>query len=69
MRGRRSDRDQMAEAIRKTQKRAADLAKAMLNQPHLLLLDEPTASLDLSAVREIWARIRDLALSGGVGVL
>jgi ABC-2 type transport system ATP-binding protein len=45
------------------------LAKAMLNQPHLLLLDEPTASLDPSTARDIRARIRDFAAQGTGGVL
>jgi ABC-2 type transport system ATP-binding protein len=45
------------------------LAKAMINQPRLLLLDEPTASLDPSAAREIRTLIRDFALEGGAGVL
>jgi ABC-2 type transport system ATP-binding protein len=45
------------------------LAKALLNDPRLLLLDEPTASLDPSVAREIRLKIREFAAHGEGGVL
>ncbi len=45
------------------------LAKAMLNRPQLLLLDEPTASLDPATARDIRTRIRDFTAAGTGGVL
>jgi ABC-2 type transport system ATP-binding protein len=45
------------------------LAKAMLNEPRLLLLDEPTASLDPATAGEVRAKIRGVATESRVSVL
>lgn len=45
------------------------LAKALLNRPRVLLLDEPTASIDPASAQDIRQTIRTFARTSEVGVL
>jgi ABC-2 type transport system ATP-binding protein len=45
------------------------LAKALLNRPRVLLLDEPTASIDPASARDIRQTIRAAVRQGDAGVL
>lgn len=44
--------------------RRLSLAVAMMHQPKLLILDEPTTGLDIEARREVWQLIRNLKQQG-----
>ena len=48
--------------------RRLQLAGSLLPSPRLVLLDEPTAGLDLAARHELWRRVERLA-AGGAGVI
>lgn len=45
-------------------KRRLILARALMNAPELLILDEPTTGLDPQARHQVWQRIQNLARAG-----
>src|SRR5208337_875981 len=57
-------RDQLAGQLSGGWKQRLALAACILHRPKLLLLDEPTAGVDVKARREFWDLIHDMASEG-----
>jgi lipooligosaccharide transport system ATP-binding protein len=56
--------DSQIDALSGGMKRRLVIARALLNEPDLLVLDEPTTGLDPQARHMIWQRIRQLRATG-----
>jgi ABC-2 type transport system ATP-binding protein len=62
-------RDRKTGVLSSGEQTRVSIAKALLNRPRLLLLDEPTASLDPSSARDLRDRLRAIAARDAGGVL
>lgn len=58
--------DEITEEFSGGMRRRAELAKGMLHQPRLLLLDEPSTGLDPGARRDVWQYLDEVRTEFGV---
>lgn len=62
-------RGDLVEALSGGLRRRVEVAKALLHEPAVLLMDEPSTGLDPGARREFWQYIEELRARRGVTVL
>jgi len=62
-------RNQKIENLSGGLKKRLLVARALVNEPKLLILDEPTAGLDPQARHQIWDKVRELKKSGTTVIL
>ncbi|QWA10081.1 ABC transporter ATP-binding protein [Sodalis ligni] len=62
-------RDERARMLSGGMKRRLMIARALMHEPKLLILDEPTAGVDIELRRSMWGFLRDLNSSGTTIIL
>ena len=61
--------DDISRTLSGGMKRRLMIARAMVNEPRLLILDEPTAGVDIEIRRSMWEFIKDINDSGTTVIL
>ncbi len=61
--------DQISRLLSGGMKRRLMIARAMVNEPRLLILDEPTAGVDIEIRRSMWEFIREINENGTTVIL
>jgi ABC-2 type transport system ATP-binding protein len=62
-------RDEISRLLSGGMKRRLMIARAMVNEPRLLILDEPTAGVDIEIRRSMWEFIREINEDGTTVIL
>jgi ABC-2 type transport system ATP-binding protein len=62
-------RDKMSRSLSGGMKRRLMIARALMNEPRLLILDEPTAGVDIEIRRSMWDFLREINSTGTTIIL